>query len=170
MKPKFADSHSWRQAELLMQPAFIRLLDNLRKEGERSPWKASFRDIPMWSDDVSPETQTRFSLLKQQLETAEPTQAEVIQQALEKLPQPFPGYQLCLQYQDQQVVIDLWELCYQVCFCNYSPPFDRALNQVAEIDTTLIDATGDVDWQRLDDKTKLLVQQLFANLPSDRTS
>ncbi|MHC5829650.1 MAG: hypothetical protein ACYT04_80445, partial [Nostoc sp.] len=60
----------------------------------------------------------------------------------------------------QQESIDLWELCYQVCFLEYSPQ-----EEVADIDTSLIDELGEVDWLRLDAKTKELVEQAFAKLP-----
>nr|MBA3923075.1 hypothetical protein [Nostocaceae cyanobacterium] len=77
---------------------------------------------------------------------------------------PHPGYHLCLQRQEQQVSVDLWELCYQVCFRNYNPLLDEGV----EIDTSLMeDDTVDVDWQRLDAKVGELVAQVFANLPSD---
>ena len=36
MNPKFKDIIAWEQAQLLMQPAFIRVLDNLRKQLELS--------------------------------------------------------------------------------------------------------------------------------------
>ena len=75
---------------------------------------------------------------------------------------PHPGYHLNLQRQEQQVSIDLWELCYQVCFLNYSPE-----NEAVNIDTSLIDEFGEVDWLRLEDKTKEIVKQVFASLPGD---
>jgi len=44
-----------------------------------------------------------------------------VEQALPNCPPPHPGYQLTLQHQGlQQVRVDLWELCYQVCFRNQS--------------------------------------------------
>jgi hypothetical protein len=51
-------------------------------------------------------------------------------------------------------------LCYQVCFLNYSPE-----NTAVDIDTSLIDEYGDVDWQYLENKTQILVEQVFASLP-----
>jgi hypothetical protein len=73
---------------------------------------------------------------------------------------PYPGYHLLLQRQQEQVNIDLWDLCYQVCFLNYSPE-----NTAVDIDTSLIDEYGDVDWQYLENKTQILVEQVFASLP-----
>lgn len=82
------------------------------------------------------------------------------------MPTPQPVYQLCLQFQNQQVKFDLWELCYQVCFRNYSSSLDQLANYTVEIDTSLIDETGDVDWQRLDAKAGELVERMFASLPA----
>jgi hypothetical protein len=73
---------------------------------------------------------------------------------------PYPGYHLLLQRQQEQVNIDLWDLCYQVCFLNYS-----SQNTAVDIDTNLIDEYGDVNWQYLENKTQELVKQVFANLP-----
>ena len=45
MNPKFKDITAWEQAQLLMQPAFIRVLDNLRKQLENSLWKGTYTEI-----------------------------------------------------------------------------------------------------------------------------
>jgi len=45
MNPKFKDIIAWEQAQLLMQPAFIRVLDNLRKQLENSLWKGTYTEI-----------------------------------------------------------------------------------------------------------------------------
>jgi hypothetical protein len=45
MKPKFKNTLAWEQAQLLMQPAFIRVMDNIRKQLEESAWKASYQEI-----------------------------------------------------------------------------------------------------------------------------
>ncbi|MFO5438989.1 MAG: hypothetical protein ACLBM4_10035, partial [Dolichospermum sp.] len=67
-----------------------------------------------------------------------------------------------LQNQQERVNIDLWDLCYQICFLNYSP--ERG---AVDIDPNLIDEYGDVDWQNLENKTQQLVKQLFASLPAN---
>jgi len=128
MKPQFTDTLAWQQAELLMQPAYIRILDHIRKQLELSSWKATYQEV-----------QT-----------------------------PFPGYLLVLQHKDHQVSVDLWDLCFQVCFRNYSHSHAELESQKVEIDTSLIeDDTGDVDWPCLDAKARQLVEQVFANLPTD---
>lgn len=125
MKPTFKDMTAWHQAELLMQPALIRIVDQVRKQLEDSTLKATYRDV-----------QT-----------------------------PIPGYELCLEGNGTSFCVDLWELCFQVCFRNYTPTSTEQESQEVEIDTSLIDETGDVDWQSLDTKAQLLVAQVFANLP-----
>ena len=124
MKPKFKNTVAWEQAELLMQPALIRIVDQVRKQLEDTTWKATYKDV-----------QT-----------------------------PIPGYQLCLEKQDTSICVDLWELCFQVCFRNYKPVHSELESQEVEIETTLIDDTGDVDWQCLDTKAQQLVAQVFADL------
>ena len=127
MKPKFKDIISWQQAELLMQPAFIRILDQVRKQLEDTSWQATYNDV-----------QT-----------------------------PIPGHELCLEKNDNSICVNLWELCFQVCFRNYTPTHSELESQEVEIDTTLIAETGEVDWQCLDEKAEKLVAQLLADLPSE---
>lgn len=162
MPPKISNSVAWQQAELLMQPAFIRVVDNIRKLLEESPWKGTYQDVLIWPAGTNVKTQEIVTKFLQELETATPEQADELRETLSRLPTPYPGYHLCLQRQEQKVSIDLWELCYQVSFLDYSPG-DEAVN----IDTSLIDEIGDVDWQRLDAKVKELVEQVFANLPDE---
>ena len=160
MPPKITNSTSWQQAEILMQPAFIRVIDNLRKQLDISDWKGTYQDVLTWPANTTDETKALVTQLIQDMETATPTQIEEIKKTLATLPMPYPGYHLLLQRQQQQVSVDLWDLCYQVCFLNYSPE-----NTAVDIDTNLIDEYGDVDWQQLENKTQKLVQQVFANLP-----
>jgi hypothetical protein len=124
MRPKIKDQVAWQQAELLMQPVLIRLLDNIRKKLEDSVWTGTYHD-----------TQT-----------------------------PYPGYRLDLEHNNQKVSLDIWELCYQVCFKNYQPTHAPQESQEVEIDTHLIDETGDVDWNRVDEKSNRVINQYFDNL------
>lgn len=164
--PKFADMVAWNQAELLMQPAFIRVVDNIGKQLEQSIWKGTYQDVQVWAEGTPDEVKQRVIELQNQLATANAETAAEIQAELDQLPTPYPGYQLCLELGDRHITIDIWQLCYQICFRNYSPILNAAdKDLVVEIDTTLIDAeTGDVDWLRLDTKTKHLIEQIFANL------
>ncbi|MFH7026137.1 MAG: hypothetical protein ACHBN1_12205 [Heteroscytonema crispum UTEX LB 1556] len=160
MPPRISNSDAWQQAELLMQPAFIRVVDNIRKQLDVSLWTGTYEDVLIWPAGTSDETKAMVTGLLQEMEAATPEQAAEIRKSLAKLPTPHPGYHLRLQRQEQVVNVDLWELCYQVCFLGYSPE-----NEVVDIDTSLIDETGEVDWQLLEVKTKRLVGQVFASLP-----
>lgn len=167
MKPHFKDTLAWQQAELLMQPAFIRLIDNIRKQLDLSNWQGSYQDVQIWSEGVSEATKAQVQQLQAELETAEPEQAAEIERTLADLPTPFPGYLLCLKHQDQQVTVDLWELCYQICFRNYADLQSLVDTETVEIDTSLIDdEVGEVDWNRLDDKARTIVERVFAELPT----
>ena len=114
----------------------------------------------IWSAGTTEETKAIVTQLLQELEAATPEQAVEIRKTLSLLPVPHPGYHLRLQRQEQTLSIDMWDLCYQVCFVDYMPG-----DEAVAIDTSLIDETGDVDWQRLDTKAHKLVEQVFAKLP-----
>ena len=160
MPPKISDSVAWQQAELLMQPIFIRVIDNIRKLLDVSPWAGTYQDVMIWPANTTEETKTIVTQLLQELEATTPEQAVEIRETLSRLPVPHPGYHLCLQRQEQIVHIDMWDLCYQVCFLDYISG-----DELVNIDTSLIDETGDVDWLRLDVKAKELVEQVFTKLP-----
>lgn len=126
MRPQISNSLAWQQAEQLMQPAYIRIIDHLRQQLEESAWKESYRQVEA----------------------------------------PIPGYQLCLYYGDRTVEINLWELCFKVCFQDFDP---RNANEdetiPVEVDTSLLDEAGEVDWQQLDAKAKEEVEAIFTQLP-----
>lgn len=167
MPPKFADNTAWQQAEILMQPAFIRILDRIRKQLDTSSWKETYENVLTWQPGTTEETKAEVARLVKQLESAQGEQVDQIEEALMRLPTPTPGYQLCLQQEGLKTVkIDLWDLCYQVCFQNYSPLLAESPNYIVTIDTSLIDETGDVDWQLLDEKAAFLIDRLFAELPT----
>jgi hypothetical protein len=125
--PKIKDIATWQQAELVMQPAFIRIVDHIRQNLESCAWQESYEEIH----------------------------------------EPEPQYLLSLKQEDQLVQVDLWQLCYAVCFRDYvtdnQEPGD---NQEVKIDLELIDPEGDIAWEALDRKAKALVDHIFANLPT----
>jgi len=149
MKPKFKNIQAWEQAQILMQPAFIRVIDNLRKELEQTQWQGNYTEIQ----------------------------------------EPIPGYLLYLTHKEYSFKVDIWDLCFQICFSDYHPAESQEIKNQAqtmshtevsenqsssneqskevEIDTSLIDETGDVDWQLLETKTQRIVRNIFANLPHD---
>lgn len=45
MKPKFANELAWQQAEMLMQPAYIRLVDQIRRYTETSKVDVSYEEV-----------------------------------------------------------------------------------------------------------------------------
>ena len=45
MKPTFKNTTDWEKADILMQPAFIRVMDNLRKELEKTNLVATYEDV-----------------------------------------------------------------------------------------------------------------------------
>ncbi|MGM3308718.1 hypothetical protein ACSQ6I_22540 [Anabaena sp. WFMT] len=160
MPPKITNSTTWQQAELLMQPAFIRVVDNIRKHLDVSSWKGTYYDVLIWPPNTTDETKALVTQLLQDMESATHEQVEDIRENIAHLPMPHPGYHLRLQRQEQQVNVDLWDICYQVCFLNYSAGICDV-----DIDTSLIDELGEVDWQHLEEKTKELVKHLFDSLP-----
>ncbi len=162
MIPKFTSSKTWQQADLLMQPTFIRLIDNIRKQLEQSDWHGSYHNTHIWPDSVTSEDKVRVVQLQKELETASPQESLVIQSALDQLPTPIPGYELHLSRNDNYLTIDLWQLCYQICFANYNAvQTDMA---PVEIDEQLL-SEGEVDWHQLDTKAQSCIRDLFARLP-----
>lgn len=167
-RPRFSNTTTWQQAEVLMQPVFIRLVDNLRKELDQSQWRGRYQEEAIWPDGVPLETRNRVQELQQQLAIAPPEEALALEEALARLPKPQPSYTLYLERDDRTVSVDLWQLCYQICFSNYHPLLHQDEEVTVEVDTSLLDETGDVDWQRLDTKTQEIVHQIFASLsPQD---
>lgn len=130
MKPQFKTRLAWEQAQLLMQPALIRVLDNIRKQLDISSWQGTYREIT----------------------------------------EPVPGYLLTLTKDSKTIEVDIWQLCYQVCFQNYTPAPQHifsALEQRSidvEIDQRLLDETGDIDWHLIEAKAQQSVRQIFDNL------
>lgn len=130
MKPQFKTRLAWEQAQLIMQPALIRVLDNIRKNLETSSWKGTYQEIT----------------------------------------EPIPGYLLCLSKDNRTIEIDIWQLCYQVCFQSYTPAPQHIFSGLeersieVEIDNRLLDETGDIDWHLIEAKAQQAVRQVFANL------
>ncbi|WP_024545473.1 hypothetical protein [Picosynechococcus sp. NKBG15041c] len=125
MQPKFKTRRAWNQAEALLQPAFIRVVDNFRAQLEDSAWSGEYEDI-----------QT-----------------------------PYPGYLLHLKKEGLETSINIWDLCYQICFCEYPTTAIVGNSCEVEIDQSLFEDAGAVDWQRLETKTQRLIKAIFDQLP-----
>ncbi|NET49166.1 MAG: hypothetical protein F6K09_10675 [Merismopedia sp. SIO2A8] len=163
MIPKFTSPTVWQQAEILMQPTFIRVIDNIRKQLEASDWEGQYQHVNIWPDGTTPEEKVRVVQLQQELESAPPDELTTLQEALDQLPKPLPGYELQLTRNDNRITIDLWQLCYQICLSNYTHVQLDAVP--AEIDIQLLGNSGNVDWHRLDEKAQECVGSIFARLP-----
>ncbi|MBV5259641.1 hypothetical protein FLX56_14575 [Synechococcus moorigangaii CMS01] len=130
MQPKFKTRQAWHQAELLLQPAFIRVVDNFRAQLEDSPWSGEYEDIQ----------------------------------------DPYPGYQLRLKNDNVEKTINIWDLCYQICFQEYPTAAVAGNSCAVDIDETLFEDSGAVDWQALETKTQHLIQSIFTTLESSGTT
>lgn len=167
MTPKLTNTTAWQQAAQLMQPALIRVIDNLRKQLEQSDWQGTYDNQLGWPESTSEATKAKVLKLQEQLEQSDSEeQANEIEQQLSQLPQPSPLYRLNLRRQDQTHQVDLWQLCYQICFRDYSPTAEPEQEQIVEIDADLLDERGEVDWLALDDKTQKVIGQIFQSLPN----
>ena len=163
MKPQINDLETWQKAEQLLQPAFIRLLDNFRKSLESSDWESHYEDIATWPEDVTEEQKQQYEELIEKLEHAKPSEVAEIENLLAQIPEPAMAYELQLSQGDRIMKFDMWQLCYQVCFSNYVPGMPGQTQPVV-IEEGLINPEGEVDWPALDHKVKEVVERLIENL------
>ncbi len=126
MQPKLKTSLAWQQAEMLLQPAFIRVVDNMRKQLEDSKWQGDYEEIT----------------------------------------EPYPGYILKLSYESYTKTVNLWDLCYRICFVTYPTTSIEDESCEVDIDTKLFDEAGQVNWHELETKTQDLIETIFNELPS----
>jgi hypothetical protein len=160
---KFETSQARHLADQLMQPALIRIIDNIRKQLEASDWQGTYQETQLWPDSVDESQLHRFKALQTQLSQATPEEADRIREELAQMPQPFPGYELHLTNGEQERIVDVWQLCYCVCFEQY-PVAEGPVT----LDTSLIDyEINDVDWLVLDNKAKSIVEAVFKELGTD---
>lgn len=165
MPPKLSTAIAWQQAEQLMQPTLIRVIDNIRKQLETSDWQGEYDNSLEWPPQTSEAVKARVLELQTAVTAAETeTDAIAIGEELAQLPRPKPLYSLHLTRPGQAApeIFDLWELCYEVCFQRYDRAAAATAEVPVEVDTTLFDAeTGEVDWFALDDKVKVVIGQIF---------
>ncbi|MGC1309236.1 MAG: hypothetical protein WA885_18600 [Phormidesmis sp.] len=162
--PNFATPAARAKVNQLMQPALIRVIDNIRKQLENTDWRGNYEEELVWPEGTTVEQQQEYAALQKLLHGVPPEEHDRVENLMSQLPQPSPLYTLRLtkaNHDDQTV--DIWALCYRVCSTNAD--FDSADAQAIEADTALFDEGGEVDWQRLDDKTQSLVSGIFAGLP-----
>ncbi|MGK7941655.1 MAG: hypothetical protein AB4062_16190 [Crocosphaera sp.] len=129
MKPTFRNTTDWEKAEILMQPTFIRVMDNLRKQLEKSNLVATYEEVQ----------------------------------------DPFPGHQLLLNHGDKSTTISIWEICFKVCFLDYqfSSEQSRQDTTIVDIDSQLFQEKGEIDWQKLEQKTQKTIQNIIDNFTNN---
>ena len=154
----FATPEDRHQAEQLMQPTLIRVIDNLRKQTESADCKSEYLERVLWPETATEDQKQQVKAIAAQLETADPEQAAELRQQLSQLPKPVPTYELRLTHQGETTVLDIWQLCFRVCFHHY----DQATP--AQVDRNLLDADGEVDWIALDEKAKGQVVEVVEQL------
>jgi hypothetical protein len=76
--------------------------------------------------------------------------------------EPYPSNLLCLSKDDRNLQVDIWHLCFQICFTNFEEIREYP-DRPAQIDTSLFDLhSAEVDWTKLDQKAQETVAQVFA--------
>jgi hypothetical protein len=148
----FATASDRTQANQLMQPCLIRVIDNLRKQTETLDWHSEYVEHLLWPDGTTAAQQEQVKALSAELDQAAAAEVPRLEQALSQLPNPMPAYQLRLTRGSQTACLDVWDLCFQVCFRNYAP------EHPVVVDPTLLDSSGDIDWITLDEKAKALIE------------
>jgi hypothetical protein len=148
-------------AAQLMQPCLIRVVDNLRKHTETLNWRSDYLEQVRWPGETTAAQRQQVRDLAAQLEGASPAAEESIRQQLGQLPTPIPSYELRLTQsidpapaeEHRTATLDVWELCFAVCFSDYRP--DHSVT----VDPVLLDPDGEINWLTLDQKAKVLVEQ-----------
>ena len=158
--PTFASTLARAKVEQLMQPALIRVIDNIRKQLDMSSWQGAYEEELTWPAGTTPEQKQEYSALQKCLHGVPPEEHDRVAALMSALPQPSPLYTLRLTKEAQaDQTVDIWALCYQV-----SASDDASLEQM-RADEQLFDEDGEVDWRALDDKTKAVIEVIFASLP-----
>ncbi|MGB3237932.1 MAG: hypothetical protein WBB29_06535 [Geitlerinemataceae cyanobacterium] len=123
--------------------------------------KPKFKDMTAWQQAeilMQPTLIRTIDNLRKQLEES------TWKGTYREIQEPFPGYELDIEHGDRQETIDIWDLCYQICFRNYQPSHATQESMEVEIDTSLFDENGEVDWIRLDAKAQEIIKEIFDNL------
>lgn len=165
MPPQFSDPQLFDQAERLMQPSLLRLLDHLRRQVAATTWTHRFETLQIWAENVPQAVQQQWQALGDRLETSsDEVEVAELQDQLANLPQPTYAYQLCLEKGDQSVIFDLWDLCYHTCFSNHQPEIDYE----PQIRPGLLEEAGDVNWDQLDLQAQHMIEDLMTGLEQDK--
>lgn len=146
-----------------MQPALIRVIDNIRKQLENSDWQGSYEEELLWPEGTTAQQKEEYARLQKGLHGVPTEEHDRVAALMAALPQPSPLYTLRLKSDEQaDQTVDIWALCYQVCAIAYQDEPGAAITA----DDRLFDDLGEVDWRILDDKTLGLVKGIFESLPA----
>lgn len=160
--PSFATPEDRASAEQLMQPALIRVIDNIRKQLDKAEWQGQYEETLVWPRGTTNEQKQRYAQLQQGLHGVPPEEHDRVAHHISALPQPSPLYRLKLTKEGQaEQEIDIWATCYRVC-----ATAESAGSQSITADRSLFDEGGEVDWLALDEKTKALIASIFQALPA----
>lgn len=169
--PKFATPLDRDKVEQLMQPALIRVIDNIRKQLDSTSWQGRYEEELIWPVGTTPEQQQDYQVLQQQLHGVSPAEHDRVAALIAQLPEPTPLYTLRLTKPNcTDQTVDIWALCYQVCTVDNGRATSEKCRQAGAAfemiaDNHLFDADEAVDWQPLDEKTQALVADIFQALP-----
>lgn len=161
--PEFASPLDRKKVEQLMQPALIRVIDNVRKQLDSSEWQGSYEEELIWPEGTTDQQKEEYARLQKGLHGVPTEEHDRVAALMSVLPQPSPLYTLRLKKDGQEdQTVDIWNLCYQVCAASSQYEYGLAITA----DNSLFDESGEVDWRSLDDKTLGLVKNIFAALPA----
>lgn len=159
--PEFASALDRQKIGQLMQPALIRVIDNIRKQLDNADWQGSYEEELVWPEGTTAQQKEDYATLQKGLHGVPTEEHDRVAKLMSTLPQPSPLYTLRLKKDGQEdQTVDIWALCYQVC-TNSS---QNEPDSVIAADDSLFDKSG-IDWRVLDDKTLGLVEGIFAALP-----
>ena len=127
--PTFSTPLARAQVEQLMQPALIRVIDNLRKQLDESSWTGDYEETLVWPEGTTDAQKQTYADLQQQLHGVPTEEHDRVSSLMSELPQPSPLYKLKLTKSEAaDQMLDVWALCYQVCSTNYSVDSDVPLD------------------------------------------
>ncbi|MEM8505366.1 MAG: hypothetical protein AAF716_19710 [Cyanobacteria bacterium P01_D01_bin.1] len=160
--PEFVSALDRQKVEQLMQPALIRVIDNIRKQLDNTDWQGSYEEELIWPEGTTAQQKEDYATLQKGLHGVPTEEYDRVAKLMSALPQPSPLYTLRLQKDGQEdQTVDVWALCYQVCANSSQSEPDL----VIAADDSLFNESG-IDWRILDNKTLGLVEGIFAALPA----
>jgi len=159
MKPQFATPLARAQIDQLMQPALIRVVDNIRKQLDKTDWQGKYEEDLIWPEGTPDLQKQEYTDLQKRLHGVGPEEHDQVSILISALPQPVPIYTLRLTKAGKtDETVDIWALCYQICALDSRTLDSRTEGDspeasVMEADLSLFDEAGEVDWRSIDEKT-----------------